>query len=312
MFDPKKFKSINMDAVGDLFFANQLNVIQQRVYEYQYPQFRAFEFIPVNYSDPDGAQFISTTQYQSVGRARIINSYADDLPEASVIGMMLTSPVKSIGTSYRYSHDEIRAARFVGMDLPFHLAEAARRANDELVNNLAIVGDPETGLTGLLNNPAVPVVAIPDDGIGVSTEWTTKTPEQVLRDMNLVVNSIVANSNGVELPNTLLLPIEQYTYISSTPRSTASDTTIREYFLMNNPFISVVSWMPQLSGAGVGGTDMMIAFERNSNKLEMRIPLAFTQYAPQERNLEFVIPCQSKFGGVSIYYPLSVAVGEGI
>lgn len=312
MFRADGFKSINLDAAGDIFFARQLEFIQSKVYEFEYPAFKAFEFIPINYDIPPGAEFVTSTGFQSVGRARIINSYADDLPEAGLLGIQLTNPVISIGSSYRYSHQEIRAARYANVNLPMRQAEAARRANDQLINDLALSGDPATGMTGLINNPGVPTVTVPADGTGASTLWVNKTPEQILRDMNLVVNQIVVNSNGVEMPDTLLLPLAQYTLVASTPRSINSDTTILQYFLLNNPFIKTVSWLPQLAGAGVAASNVMIAFERNENKLAMQIAMPFTQYAPQERNLEFVVNCESRYGGVTVYYPLSMIIGEGI
>lgn len=312
MFKKEGFKSLNLDAVGDIFFARQLEFIQARIYEFQYPTLKSFQLIPINYDVPAGAEYVTATQFQSVGRARIINSYADDLPESGIVGTQLTNPIQGIGTSYRYSHQEIRAAQLANVSLPIRLAEAARRANDQLVDNLAFFGNPAVGMTGFLNNPNVPTQAVPNDGTGASTEWTTKTPDQILRDMNLIVNQVVVQSNEVEMPNTLLLPLEQYTLIASTPRSPNSDTTILNYFLMNNPYIQQVIPVPKLAGAGTGGVDAMVVYERNENKLEMQIPLPFTQYAPQERNLEFVIPCESRFGGVSIYYPLSILIGEGI
>lgn len=307
-----KINSLNLDAAGDIFFARQLEYVQAKIYEFEYPAYKAYQYIPINYNVPAGAEFVTATGFQSVGRARIIESYADDLPEAGVLGTQLTNPVQSIGTSYRYSHQEIRAAQFANISLSLRLAEAARRANDQLVNNLAIAGNPQIGMYGLVNNPNVPTVTVPADGTGGNTEWEFKTSEQILRDLNLVVNQIVVNSNGVEQPDTLLLPLDQYTLIASTPRSINSDTTILQYFLMNNPFITTVDWLAQLSGAGEGGSDVMIAYERNENKLAMQIPMPFTQYPPQERNLEFVIPCESRYGGVTIYYPLSVIIGEGI
>lgn len=301
-----------LDAVSQIFFARQLEDVQRRVYEFEYPEFKAFDLIPVSYDVSPGAEFITNTQYQSVGRARVINSYADDLPAASLAGAQFTTPVKSIGTSYRYSHQEIRAARYAGLSLELRLAEAARRANDQLVNDLALVGDPLTGMSGLVNAPGVPVLTVPADGIGNSTLWSTKSPAQILRDLNLIVNQIVVNSNGVERPNTLLLPLEQWTYISSTPRSENSDTTILTYFLANNPFITRVEWLNQLSGSGTAGANQMIAYDRRDSRLAMYIPMPFTQYPAQERNLEFVICCESRFGGVSVFYPLSVLIGEGI
>lgn len=312
MFNAKGFQSINLDADGDIFFARQLEDVQSRIYEYKYAALKSFQYIPINYDIPAGAEYVTATGYQSVGRARIINSYADDLPEAGILGTQLTNPVQSIGTSYRYSYQEIRNAQMANLPLSTILAEAARRANDQLVNTLAISGNPASGMTGLINNPSVPEITVPATGTGASTLWVNKTPEQVLADMNLVVNQIVVNSNGVEMPDTLLLPLAQYTYIASTPRSANSDMTILQYFLMNNPFITTVDWLAQLAGAGTGGADIMLAYEKNENKLAMQIAMPFTQYNPQERNLEFVIPCESRFGGVTIYYPLSIIIGVGI
>lgn len=312
MFKKDGFKSLNLDAGGDIFFARQLEFIQAKIYEYEYPALKSFQLIPINYDVPAGAEYVTATQFQAVGRARIIDSYADDLPESGVLGTQLTNPVQGIGTSYRYSHQEIRAAQMANLSLSLRLAEAARRANDQMVDNLAFFGNPAVGMTGLLNNPNVPTQTVPADGTGTSTEWTTKSPDQILRDMNLIVNQVVVQSNEVEMPNALLLPLAQYTLIASTPRSSTSDTTILNYFLMNNPFIREVIPVPKLAGAGEDGVDIMVAYEKNENKLEMQIPLPFTQYAPQERNLEFIIPCESRFGGVSIYYPLSLIIGEGI
>lgn len=304
--------STRLDATANIFFARQLEAIQAKVYEFEYPAFMAYQVIPISYDAPAGAEYITSTLMQSVGRARVINSYADDLPEAGVLGSQIANPVKSIGVSYRYSHQEIRAAMFANVNLPIRLAEAARRANDQKVNELAFFGDSSNGMTGLLNNPAIPSAPVPNDGVGGTTEWINKTPEQILRDLNLIANSIVTNTNGVEMPDTLLLPVEQYSLIASTPRSTNSDTTILEYFKVNNPYIENVYAIPQLAGAGPGGADIMIAYEYNSNKFAMEIPMAFTQYPPQERNLEFVIPCESRFGGVTVFFPLSLNIGEGI
>lgn len=312
MFKKDGFKSLNLDAAGDVFFARQLEYVQAKIYEFQYPAFKAYQYIPINFDIPAGAEYVTATQYQSVGRARIIRSYADDLPEAGVIGTQLTNPVVSIGSSYRYSHQEIRASQFANVNLPMRQAEAARRANDQLVNDLALTGDTTVQLYGFLNNPNIPVNPVPADGTGGNTEWSTKTPDQILRDMNLIVNTVFSQSNGVEMPDTLLLPLAQYTYISSTPRSANSDTTILAYFLMNNQFIKRVDWLLQLAGAGTAGADLAIAYENNPNKVAMQIPMAFTQYNPQERNLEFVINCESRYGGITWYYPLSANIGEGI
>lgn len=307
-----KIESTRLDAVGSLFFANQLTYIQSQVYKYEYPALEAFNVIPISTDVPAGAEYVMYRAYQSTGRARIVSSYADDLPAADLQGFQFMQKIETIGSSYRYSFQEITTAQWQNVDLPFEQAEAARRAIMQEMNTLAFTGSQPGGFTGFLNNPNVPLYTVPNDGTGGSTTFASKTPDQILRDLNSLVNQIVINSNMVERPDTVLLPTEQYTQIASTPRSSTSDTTILNYFLLNNPFVKQVIPVPQLAAAGPTGLDIMVAYEMNANKLKMEIPMPFTQLPPQERNLEFVINCIARFGGVSIIYPLSVNIGQGI
>ncbi len=307
-----KIESVRLDAVGSLYFANQLTYIQAKVYEYEYPTLEAFNVIPISTDTPAGAEYVMYRAFQRTGRARIVSSYADDLPAADLQGFQFMQKIETIGASYRYSIQEIVTAQWQNVNLPFEQAEAARRAIMQEMNTLAFTGSQPGGFTGFLNNPNVPLYTVPADGSGGSTTFASKSPDQILRDLNSLVNQVVINSNMVERPDTVLLPTEQYTQIASTPRSSTSDTTILNYFLLNNPFVRQVIPVPQLAGAGPTGLDIMVAYEMNANKLKMEIPQPFTQYAPQERNLEFVINCTARFGGVSIIYPLSVNIGQGI
>lgn len=308
----EKVHSLNLDASETAFFARELESVKARTYDIKFAPMKALSLMPVSSDAGDGAESITYRSFEETGMARVISSYADDLPRADVRGKEFISPVRSLGCSYGYSHQEIRAANFANRPLTTMQASAARRANDQKVNELAWFGDTDYGLLGLLDNPNIPATTVPNDGTGPSTLWTTKTPDQILRDLNLITNSIIDLTKGVETPNTVIMPIEQYTLIASTPRSSTSDTTILAYFLLNNPYIDVVDWVPELKGAGTGGVDLFIAYDRNPDKLEIQLPMPFRQYPPQERNLNFEIPCESRYGGVLIYYPLSLAFGEGI
>lgn len=307
-----EIRSVNLDAGETAFFARELEAVKAKTYDIKFAPMKALSLMPVSSDAGEGAEAITYRSFEETGMARIISSYADDLPRADVRGQEFISPVRSIGCSYGYSHQEIRAAAFANRPLTTMQASAARRANDQKVNQLAWFGDSTFGLTGLLNNANIPSASVPNDGTGPSTLWVNKTPDQILRDLNLITNGIVDLTKGVEIPNTVILPIEQYTLIASTPRSATSDTTILEYFLMNNPYIDMVDWVPELAGAGPLGVDIFVAYDRNPDKLELQLPMPFRQYPPQERNLNFEIPCESRFGGLLVYYPLSISIGEGI
>ena len=304
--------SVNLDASETVFFARQLESVKSRTYDIKFAPFKALDLFPVSTDAGPGAEAITYRQFEETGIARVISSYADDLPRADVRGKEFISRVKSLGVSYGYSHQEIRAAMHANKPLQTMQASASRRANDQAVNKLAWFGDEEYNLQGLLNNPNIPSASVENDGTGNSTLWVDKTPDQILRDLNQFTNAIIDLTKGVETPNTVLLPIEQYTLISSTPRSSTSDTTILDYFLRNNPFIDFVDWVPELKEAGPNDSDIFVVYDRNPDKVEIQVPMPFTQYAPQELNLEFIINCESRFGGMLTYYPLSLNIGEGI
>jgi hypothetical protein len=309
-------QSTHLDANETFFFSRELEYIKSKSYDIEFPEMKAFKHIPISTEAGEGALSITYAQFEEVGLARIIESYADDLPRADIRGKEYTQLVKSVGASYGYSVQEIRAAVYVGRSLTQRQANAARRANDQKINRLAWFGDQTYQILGMLNNANIPIGTVLNDGTGSTTQWVNKTPDQILYDMNTLANSIPFVTKGVEMPNTLLLPVAQYTLIASTPRSVTSDTTILEYFIQNNPFITTVDWVPELTGAGpvvdATATDVMIAYDKNPDKLTMEIPMPFTQYPPQERGLEFVVPCESRYGGIIVYYPLSLSIAYGI
>ena len=304
--------SQRLDANENIFFQRQLEYIKAQTYDIKYPALKARELFPVSYEAGPAAKTITYRQFDQVGMAKIIANYSRDFNRVDITGKEFTANVRSLGASYAYNFQEIRSATLTGMNLQQSRANAARRAILQLENQIALQGDADNNLSGFLTNPNITTTAVANDGDGSSTLWADKDADQIIRDMNALVNGVVAITKGVETPNILLLPISQYTFISATPRSSTNDTTILQYFLNNNPFIQVVDWLNELSGAGSGGTDVMVCYDRNPDKLTLEIPSDFEQFPPQEQGLEFVIHCHERIGGVTIYYPLSVAVGEGI
>lgn len=305
-----------LDANESVFFARQLEYIRPKAYDVKRAQLSAMTLFPIDTSAAAGANTITYYQYDTVGMAKIIANYADDLPRADVNGKQFTSPIRGIGDSYGYSVQEIRAAQFTGTDLSSKKQAAARRAHDEKINQLAWAGDTISGLPGFLSNANIPGYTVPADGTGTSKLFSTKTPDQIIRDMNGIVNSVFTTTKGVHRANELWMPLAQYSYIASTPRSSTSDTTILDFFLANNPFIQRVVPVLELgstaNGGSNGATDTMIAADNSIDNYQMNLPMMFMQHAPQQRNLEFVVPCESRFGGVTIEYPLAFQKADSI
>ncbi len=308
---PEVIHSTNLDSAETLFFSRELEFKKARTYDVIKAPLKSFELIPVSTEAGPGAETISYEQYDSTGVAKIIANYADDLPRSDVKGKEFFAPVKSIGGSYGYTLQEIRAAQMAGKSLEQRKANAAAEAQRQKWNSIAFTGDTATGLPGWLSNANVPASAV-DAGASTDTEWDTKTPTEILADMNGAVNGVIDLTNGVEQPDTLVLPIKQYTQIATTRQDSGTDTTILEYFLRNSPTVNTVEWANELKGAFTGGTDGFIAYTRSPDKFTLEMPQMFEQLPVQERGLEFVVPCHSRIAGVIIYYPLSQVFKYGI
>lgn len=304
-----------MDADGAVFFQRQLEHIKARSYDVKYAELKARMLFPVSNEGGAGITSITYRTYDQVGAAKIINAYADDLPRADVAGKETSIPVRSVGISYGYNLDEIQASQLTGASLDQRRANAARRSNEQVVNKVAFFGDAESNLPGLFSNPNIPTGNVVDGGSG--TEWVNKTPDQILFDINDLFADVFETTNMVEQANTLLLPPAQWSYIMSTPRSSNSDTTIAQYVAANSPYLtSVEDIIPVNECAAANNSeitnDAMVAYDRSPDKLQLEIPVELEMLAVQQKNLEFTVPGRSRLAGLNIYYPLSLAIAEGI
>lgn len=314
-FDANDLRAIEstgrMDAGEAIYFARQLEYIRPLAYEVRRVPLSALRLIPVSTDVPPGAKTITYRMFDTVGMAKIISNYADDLPRVGVSGKEFTTPIRGIGISYGYSMQDIRAAAMTGANLDTSLQSAAKRGHDETINKLAWNGDAISGLPGLLSNPNLPLMVIPSDGTGGLKTFVSKTSDQIVRDMNNLVASVLVSTSGIHTATQIWMPITQYSYINTTVRSQTSDKTILQMFQSANPGVTVMP-VVEMKGAGPGGTDMMIALENNRDNFRLEIPMSFYQHSPQLHNLEYTIPCESRIGGVVVVFPLAFAIGTGI
>jgi len=238
------------------------------------------------------------------------------LPRADVAGKETTIPVRSVGISYGYNLDEIQASQLTGAALDQRRANAAMRSVEQKVNDVAFFGDAPSGLPGLFDHPNIPTGAVVN-GAGATSDWASKTPDEILFDVNDLFADIFETTKMVERGNTLMLPPAQWSYISSTPRASNSDTTILMFLVQNSPYLNSVDDIipvnecsselnPNLS------TDAMVAYDRNPDKLQLEIPVELEMMPVQQKNLEFVVPGRNRLAGLNIYYPLSLAIATGI
>lgn len=301
-----------LDAAESAFFARQLEFIASKTYDQKFPPLKARRYVPVNNQVDNASDVYTFRAFSQFAVAKILASYSDDLPRADVKGQEFSVKVKAIGDSYGYNVNEIRKAAKVGLDLDGKKAAAARRAIEVVIDQMGFAGDGKTNTMGLSNIPNAGSYTVPL-GAGGSSTWASKTPLEILADLNGIENKIVVDTNENELPDTILLPLAQYQLIATTPMSaTIPNVTILEYFLRTSQYVKNVDVWNKLVGVGAATADRMICYRRDPEAVELIVPQEFEQFPPEQEGLEWTVSCHARCAGVVAYYPLSISYGDGI
>lgn len=316
-------KTMRFDAAEDasVFFARELDHIKAQSYDVEYPELTALTLFPISNEVSPGAETVTYYSYDKTGVAKIINNYATDLPRADVKGKPSTAFVKSVGDSYGYSVQEMRASRLAGKSLDVRKAEAARYAVDYTLNRIAWAGDKENGLIGILSpENDIPLYTVENVGTNEKpvTSWADKSADQILADINNMQKQVARTTKNVERPDTLALPADTYIDIS-TRQIPNTGYTVLKFLLENAPYLkNVVSAAELQADAGETnpyseqGKNVALLFKKDARKLTIEHPLPFYQYPLQAKGLEIEIPCEARTAGAIIYYPLSALIAVGV
>lgn len=291
-----------MDDAG-LFLQRQLEYIRPQVFETAYADIKYPTILPVTSEAGPGAQQFTYRVMDSTGKFDFIADNADDLPRSDVSQVEKSITFRSIGGSFGYTVQELRAAQMANVALEQRRAAAVRRAYEEKVEDIAMFGDTSTNLTGFFNHPTVDIVT--------ADKWfdtASITTAEMLELLNYGSTAIVNVSQMKEQPDTLLMPWIDYQKLTSTRNSDSSDLTVLEYFLRTNPYIRNVEPILQLDSSKTTGklnTRRMVFYKRDPEKVQLHISQPLELFPPQQRNLQFIVPAHARVGGVALYYPKS-------
>lgn len=309
-------KQMRFDSVEDasVFFARELDYIKAKSYDKKYPEFTALNNFPITHEVPEGAETVTYYSYEKTGMAKIISNYATDLPRADVKGHPTTAYIKSVGDSYGYSVQEMRASRMAGKSLDTRKADAARYAIDRTVNEIAFAGNKENGLMGMLsigNN--IPLYTL--STVDGKTDFKSKTAEQILADLNGMVGYQSKLTKNVEKSDVIALPASVYIDIS-TRQIPNTGYTVKKFLLENAPYLKNIISAPELEEDSVEtnpyGKGVALMYTNSADKFSLEIPLPYYQYPLQSRNLEVIVPCEERVAGIIMYYPLSAMLAIGV
>jgi len=291
------------------FVVSQLAHVESTVYKRERQPLQYEELVPIDTSAGDYATSIEYEMYDYAGRGKRHSGRGKDIPKVDVAYGRKTYPIVLGVIGYDYTTEELRQSAFLRKPLDSTRAETAMDAYERHINDVALFGEDE--LTGLFNNPYVPVVAPSVTG------WIGKDPDAVVQAFSSLITQIWVNSKYVEMPTTVLLPGTIMAWMVSV-RIPNTTMNLLQYVKENN-IAKVEKGIDldirtgyDLDTAGAGGTKRAMVYTKSPSKLKMHLPMPIKFLPPQASGLLFEVPGEYKYSGVEFIYPKSALYADGL
>jgi hypothetical protein len=253
-----------------------------------------------------------------------IGKSTDQIGGVSVDIGKLAFPLTLWGMEVKYTIPELESAARAGRPVDDQKVEGLKLKQQMDIDEQVYVGDASLGVTGLVNNSLVTNVSNVPNGAAASPTWASKTPAEILADVNALLTSVWTTSAYAEMANRILLPPDKFGYIAQQLISSAGTVSILKYLLENN--VLTASGKGQLEilpakwlvGAGVGGTlgtpgtvDRMMAYRKE--KRLVRYPMTPLQRTPiQYESIYHKMTYYCRLGVVEVVYPETIGYRDGL
>jgi len=304
------------------YFVNQLDNLDRKLYE---PLYNVTWGRDINLRTGITMANESTSFIRSniggIGTQRAqgkpwISPNTTTLPGVSVNGERIVLPLRLLGQEISYTSVELERSQLVGQPIDAQKFDAMNIMYQMNTDEMVYVGDTDVGATGLVNSSLVTSAAVANGTAGTPA-WATKTPDEILKDVNDMVTAAWQASGFAACPDKVLLPPAQFAYISSQKVSTAGNVSILQFLEDNSISLRVngrkldiqpVKW---LTGRGAAGADRMVAYTNQEDKV--RFPMVpVRRETPYYLGIKFNAPYIWAFGEVEFIYPETVVYRDGI
>jgi hypothetical protein len=300
------------------FVVAQGAIIEPQVYRIQYPQILYPTLVPVVTDGDEWAKAVIFFSLDRVGQATWFNHMADDVPFADVVRSQYQVGLEMAAIGYYWTIEEVANAQRTNINLQIERAAAAVRASEEFIERISFFGDTTKSWTGLTNDPNVTIVPATADGTGSSALWSTKTGDQIIRDVNQILTGVYVGSQTVEMADTLLVSPANFTTMATT-RLTNTVASALGWLQEYNSFSALtngaltVKAVRGLETAGAGGVSRAVAYRNDPQILRLHLPMPHKFLSPmQVTPLRYDIPGIFRTGGIEIRRPGSVRYLDGI
>lgn len=301
------------------FMQRELLNVRKQAILVERPELRGLFFVPAAEQADIGATH-STFQFENfVGEANL-GSTMSTRPNRVDIDRQEATPIpyRHIEDAYGWSIKEIRSAFMVGRPLSVSKALAAQKVIAIKHDDIILIGDGSAaylGLTGIFKLSGTLTYVLPVGGQSGTKVWEDKSGREIFNDAMAILNLVRTNSNGVEVPNMLALPLSSLTVAASKPWGIDSQETALDRIMKVAEKIYpglMIEACEKLETAGSGSTKRACAYVRDGAKVYRDDLILFEQAAPIVEGWQTQINCHAETAGVRAPKPKSLCYADGL
>ena len=299
----KHFKLDVNDAANIGFVVAQQAHIEAQVLQRKYPAITYMNDVPVDTSANPFAKTITFFSADRIGTAKVVNGHGDDIPLANVDLNKFDAPVHMAAIGYSFSLEEVGQAQMLGMNLDSMGADSARFAYEKFVDAAVYNGTGLPNTTGLYNSAAV----TPSAATGL---FSALNGDQILTNLNTLIGGAYSSTLGVELVNTVRLPLAVFADLTSR-RLVDTNLTVMQFVQQANVYTAQTGQPLDIKG-DFRLTTRAVAYMKDPEVLKLHLPMPLRFLPVQPRNLEYYVPGMFRMAPLDIRRPGAVRYMDGV
>lgn len=304
------------------YYVNQLDNLDKTLYEplYSVSWGRDIKLrtgiTMANESTSFMRQSIAGMGSQSVSGKPWINPNTTTLSGVMINGERITTPLRLLGQEVSYNSVELERSQLLGQPIDKQKHDALNIMYQMFTDEMVYIGDTDVSAYGLVNSPQVTAAAVAN-GASASPLWASKTPDEIVKDINDMLNAAWTASGFTVCPDKLLVAPTKFAYLTGTKVSNSGDKSILTYIEENALSLKVngrkldIQPLKWLTGRGSGATDRMVAY--TNDEARVRFPMVpIRRETPYYLGIKFNAPYIWAFGEIEFVYPETVIYRDGM
>ncbi len=235
---------------------------------------------------------------QGIGRGKEHTGTGMDIPLVETTYDKISLGTKMGAIGYQYSIAEIATALAMGINLESDKVASARLGFERHMSDVAWIGEESTGLKGFYNQDGVALTA-------KNIDFKTASVQEIMDLINtMIYDSMDASEfDDSVMSDTILLPVAVARDLSGRTVSATNETPLLDYIRKNNEaklegYDITITSNRKGNGIGNDNSDRIVAYRKDPNCIEMRIPQELEFLTAQAKGLDVFVPAHYIYQGV--------------